>query len=412
MHSLAWHMLYDASRVYFEIGECVQGLSKQISGPRDLVKACCLIGNSGIPAMVGMGYVGVHAPRPIPIPALPVPTNPVGFLTCWGTLPMPALPLHLCQCDSWLPCALPAPVLRGVHNCGSSQMQELWTAQMEIVGDSRSTHTCLPWLWVVGTGRHVDRYRWGAPKPTLQVQVWNRVFKVRTPTHTLYEYGYMTHMGWLDLCQSLIFSARPYRIYSTDHSKLYANIFIEFCAAVVAQLIDWSWIVTEENFHMVPTFLKRTISYFVHLVCMAIFTYLQNTTYRNSKCNQHSTISHLTSWKSRGWRGCHFHNESCNICNSEQILFWTATEWWMHKWLSYFNVTYHERANNNILYHVLLAIMLLAPWKINELKSTSLDPHHIPRFKVSVLYPNNMKVLSQLVYLGSVGSHLSVITPI
>ena len=127
------------------------------------------------------------------------------MLSCLGLgLPVPASHLHSCQCNFWLPCASPAPVLRGVHNCESSQMQELWTAQMEIVGDSGSTATCLPWLWVAGTGRHIYGYRWGAPNPTLWVWVWNRVFKVRTPTYTLYGYRYVTHTGWLDPCQSLV----------------------------------------------------------------------------------------------------------------------------------------------------------------------------------------------------------------
>ena len=44
----------------------------------------------------------------------------------------------------------------------------------------------------------------GEPEPTLQVQVWNRVFKVRTPIHTHYAYGYVTCTGWLDPYLSLV----------------------------------------------------------------------------------------------------------------------------------------------------------------------------------------------------------------
>ena len=86
MPSIFWeevslHALYDAGRVYFEIGEHIQGLNKQISGPRDLVKACSPIANGGIPTMTGTGHMGVHAPRPIPVSTLPIPANPAGFLT-------------------------------------------------------------------------------------------------------------------------------------------------------------------------------------------------------------------------------------------------------------------------------------------------------------------------------------------
>ena len=105
-----------------------------------------------------------------------------------------------------------------------------------------------------------------------------------------------------------------------------------------------------------------------------------------------------------------FHNELRSPCSSGQISFWTSLTWPILEWLTYFNVSYYERLSDHILYHALFANMVPAVWKINEIESTSLGPHYILWYKVSMLYPNAMKVLNQLVYLGSVGNHLSVIT--
>ena len=64
------------------------------------------------------------------------------------------------------------------------------------------------------------------------------------------------------------------------------------------------------------------------------------------------------------------------------------------------------------MYHIFFAIVLPALGKIDEAESTSQGPHYIPRFEVSVHYSDTMKVLSQLVYLGSAGNHLSAISSI
>ena len=57
----------------------------------------CPIANGGIPTMVGIGHMGAYAPRPIPIPALPIAANLAGFLYPLGNT------RHM---SSWIPTVL------------------------------------------------------------------------------------------------------------------------------------------------------------------------------------------------------------------------------------------------------------------------------------------------------------------
>ena len=152
-------------------------------------------------------HLSGHAPAFLPTPAcmhllqLCLPGHACFLTWAWAC---PCLP-HPCTCVSATPIAMHL-----TSSC-TQRSPQLWVfsdagavnSTKGVSGRQWVYSYLSTWLWVAGTGRCAYRYRW-APKPTLQVWVWNRVFKVRTPTHTLYGYRYVTHMGWLNLCQSLL----------------------------------------------------------------------------------------------------------------------------------------------------------------------------------------------------------------
>ena len=146
--------------------------------------ACCVCTMVYLPALGHTHLLCLHhgasscwlSPPAVPVPwCIFLPLAPtchacptflpmaVPACTCLAFLPVPthlhapASPLHSYQCTS------PAPVLRGAHNCGPSQVQELWTAQRE----TARTAGLPPPVWTVaydpqvaGTGVYGYRYKW------------------------------------------------------------------------------------------------------------------------------------------------------------------------------------------------------------------------------------------------------------
>ena len=72
----------------------------------------------------------------------------------------------------------------------------------------------------------------------------------------------------------------------------------------------------------------------------------------------------------------------------------------------YLHVSNQESESGRVAYLTLLADMSSTLGKIDEKEPTSTSTRNIPGFEVSMNYSNTMKVLYQLIYLGSAGDRV------
>ena len=86
---------------------------------------------------------------------------------------------------------------------------------------------------------------------------------------------------------------------------------------------------------------------------------------------------------------------------------------WVPSPLTLFICKQPREWSGRVTYLTLLADMPFTLGKIDETEPTSTSTRDIPGFEVSMYYSNTMKVLYQLIYLGSAGNRVSssAITP-
>ena len=111
------------------------------------------------------------------------------------------------------------------------------------------------------------------------------------------------------------------------------------------------------------------------------------------------------------WRGSHSSKHFRKSRSSEHTWYGVGAAWLPSSLTLFFICKQPRREQSGrIAYLTLLADMPFTLGKINETKPTSTSTCNIPGFKVSMYYSNTMKVLYQLIYLGSAGNRVSSIT--